>query len=128
MAGGSDLFSAELKAGTTYKVDVALTASSRQGDLPASGQLTALDENGLEFFSELLEATVLNPVVFTTFSFFNTTDTTVLFQLDGTLDKVDADSRVMAVTPVPLPAALPLFLAALLGIGFIGRQRRRKTA
>lgn len=32
------------------------------------------------------------------------------------------------VAPIPLPAALPLFLTALLGLGFVGRQRRRQTA
>lgn len=34
----------------------------------------------------------------------------------------------LKVSAVPLPAALPLFLTALLGLGFVGRQRRRQTA
>ena len=34
----------------------------------------------------------------------------------------------MTVTPVPLPAALPLFLSALAGLAFIGRRRRKKAA
>ncbi len=37
----------------------------------------------------------------------------------------DANLRV---APVPVPAALPLFLTALVGLGFIGRQRRRQAA
>ena len=32
------------------------------------------------------------------------------------------------VAPIPLPAALPLFLTALLGLGFVGRHRRRQAA
>ena len=32
------------------------------------------------------------------------------------------------LAPVPLPAALPLFLTALVGLGFVGRQRRRQAA
>lgn len=32
------------------------------------------------------------------------------------------------VAPVPLPAALPLFLTALVGLGFVGRQRRKQIA
>ena len=32
------------------------------------------------------------------------------------------------VAPIPLPAALPLFLTALLGLGFVGRHRRRMAA
>jgi len=32
------------------------------------------------------------------------------------------------VAGVPLPAALPLFLTALLGLGFVGRHRRRAAA
>ncbi len=34
----------------------------------------------------------------------------------------------LSVAPVPLPAALPLFLTALVGLGFVGRQRRRQAA
>ncbi len=34
----------------------------------------------------------------------------------------------ITVTPVPLPAALPLFLSALAGLAFIGRRRRRQAA
>ncbi len=34
----------------------------------------------------------------------------------------------LSVAPVPLPAALPLFLTALVGLGFVGRQPRRQVA
>ena len=34
----------------------------------------------------------------------------------------------LKVAPIPLPAALPLFLTALVGLGFVGRQRRRQAA
>ena len=34
----------------------------------------------------------------------------------------------LSVAPVPLPAALPLFLTALIGLGFVGRHRRRQAA
>ena len=35
---------------------------------------------------------------------------------------------VASVTPVPLPAALPLFLSALAGLGFVGWRRRQAGA
>lgn len=38
-----------------------------------------------------------------------------------------ADANIN-VAPIPLPAALPLFLTALVGLGFVGRQRRRQVA
>lgn len=38
-----------------------------------------------------------------------------------------ADANIN-VAPIPLPAALPLFLTALVGLGFVGRQRRRQAA
>ena len=34
----------------------------------------------------------------------------------------------VTVTPVPLPAALPLFLSALAGLAFVGRRRGRQAA
>lgn len=34
--------------------------------------------------------------------------------------------RVVSVAQVPVPAALPLFMTALLGLGFIARRRQRK--
>lgn len=33
--------------------------------------------------------------------------------------------EVLETSPVPIPAALPLFLAALAGLGFIGRRRKQ---
>ena len=37
-------------------------------------------------------------------------------------------SLVGAVTPIPLPAALPLMIAGLAGIGFVARRRKSATA
>ncbi|MFQ5620156.1 MAG: VPLPA-CTERM sorting domain-containing protein, partial [Rhodospirillales bacterium] len=34
----------------------------------------------------------------------------------------------VTVTPVPLPAALPLFLSALAGLALVGRRQRKKKA
>lgn len=36
--------------------------------------------------------------------------------------------RPDGLTPVPLPAALPLLLAGVGGLGFIGRRRRNRAA
>jgi len=35
---------------------------------------------------------------------------------------------LQALVPVPVPAALPLFLSGLLGLGVMARRRKQKTA
>ena len=37
------------------------------------------------------------------------------------------DNVQYIVSPVPIPAALPLFASALIGFGFVGYRRRRKS-
>lgn len=52
--------------------------------------------------------------------------TVITLELDKlSFGSVDANINV---APIPLPAALPLFLTALVGLGFVGRQRRRQAA
>ena len=38
--------------------------------------------------------------------------------------QISSGDSFVGVTPIPVPAALPLFLTALLGLGFVGRRRR----
>lgn len=46
---------------------------------------------------------------------------------DGTGDS-DMDDMAVRISVVPVPAALPLFGAALLGMGFLARRRKQKAA
>jgi hypothetical protein len=57
------------------------------------------------------------------------------YTLDGLTIGSDLTDRVTTsdglkdgVTPVPIPAALPLFTGGLLGLGFLGWRRRTRTA
>lgn len=54
----------------------------------------------------------------------------VNFWAKGTEDTYGGylDDIRLSVSAVPVPAALPLFGAALLGIGFLARRRKQKTA
>lgn len=62
---------------------------------------------------------------------FTTTDgeiiTRLVYSLSGNYPAVDNMQFGVAVSPVPLPAALPLFLTILAGMGFL-RWRRNKRA
>ena len=49
----------------------------------------------------------------------------IVFAVEGTAYKV---SQYPTISAVPLPAALPLFLSALAGLGFVGRRRRQADA
>lgn len=46
---------------------------------------------------------------------------------DGTGDS-DMDDMAVRISVVPVPAALPLFGAALIGMGFLARRRKQKAA
>ncbi|USG62149.1 VPLPA-CTERM sorting domain-containing protein [Sneathiella marina] len=46
---------------------------------------------------------------------------------DGSGDS-DMDDMAVRISVVPVPAALPLFGAALLGMGFLARRRKQKAA
>ena len=47
--------------------------------------------------------------------------------LGGKSGKYDLVSQTLTPTPVPLPAALPLFLGGLTAFGFVGRPRRARV-
>jgi hypothetical protein len=45
---------------------------------------------------------------------------------DGVYHRLGADLKLI-LTAVPLPAALPLLMAGIAGLGFVGRKRRREA-
>jgi hypothetical protein len=63
---------------------------------------------------------------------FTTTDgeviTRLVYSLSGNYPAVDNMQFGIAVSPVPLPAALPLFLTVLAGIGGLRWWRKRQVA
>jgi hypothetical protein len=46
--------------------------------------------------------------------------------LGGEQGKYDLVSQTLTPTPVPLPAALPLFLGGITAFGFVGRRKRTR--
>ena len=64
------------------------------------------------FVDNVLEIDYAGPVSDGAFGFYN-------------FSQIDADYSLDAVTPVPVPAALPLLLAGLGGLGFVARRKRK---
>jgi hypothetical protein len=58
----------------------------------------------------------------------NTADISYFTLSNGNIGIRDLSFQASPVSPVPLPAALPLFLAGLAGLGFIGWRKNRRAA
>jgi hypothetical protein len=63
-----------------------------------------------------------------TFSLTDATNVAFWFKAIGTEDTYGGYLDDVHLSAVPIPAALPLFGAALLGMGFLSRRRKQKTA
>ncbi|MEH6525323.1 MAG: hypothetical protein V7723_04570 [Sneathiella sp.] len=63
-----------------------------------------------------------------TFSLSEATNVAFWFEATGKQDTYGGYLDDVRLSAVPIPAALPLFGAALLGMGFLARRRKQKTA
>ncbi len=126
-----------------------------QCDPSSDDNVTSGETLTLKFFSDVLAMNpidvILNPTFFRNAGHGTTFDGSINIQIDGlgfnpftlvnnfttALTGTMFDFQYIndefyissvTVTPVPLPASLPLFLSALAGLALLGRRRRKKAA
>ena len=109
------------------------TVFSFSEKVEAIGGFWDTDINGggvaLNLYADGVLVSTMTPTIPSTAtgSFFGFTSTVLFdeFVIAGNGSGVETYSLVdMHVSAVPIPAALPLFLSALLGVGIIGRRKR----
>lgn len=113
--------------GTLVTSDLGINSVSN-----ASATIESFIRIGASTVFELLATTTDIDLLETVRRTITDTDTfdlrTVITMVHGDKFSFASAQGNINVAPVPLPAALPLFLTALVGLGFVGRHRRRQAA
>ncbi len=115
---------------------VALTAGQYKFSFWYRGRTNNLGTNGIDF---VLTNTTVGPDFVTgiasdgwtlierTFTLAADASVNVIFEATGTADRLGGYIDNVQLTAVPLPPAVALFGAALAGLGFLGRRRRKSA-
>ena len=123
--GLNDEFTSDSVSGVFTANIINFAESSRNGVSPFTGLFELFVDGSLVETIQISSSTLVENVAFTSITL---NDASVLFRTTVTDGIADYDLSFSSVAAVPLPASLPLALAGLLGLGYVGMRRRKVAA